>query len=193
MSTIMPAFDRYQQEASIIGRLLVGYGELEFDLCLCIAQGSSDFDTTLKAMFRTRGETQRIDIADALGRRHFAKLKLVDRFSEAVADMRYCLQIRNRFAHCNWHDDANGQLGFVNLEEIAKEHKPALLDGLTIRYLNVSLLAEQEAYFRYVSRCLAFLNFEAQRRHGRIRSHAWTVLKKLQRPPAYICGAADDD
>jgi len=66
MSSIMPAFVRYPEEAAIIGRLLAGYGELEFDLCLCVGHARGDMDMAFKAMFRPRGETQRIDIADPI-------------------------------------------------------------------------------------------------------------------------------
>jgi hypothetical protein len=34
--TILPAFVQFPKEAAIIGRLLAGYGELEFDLCNCL-------------------------------------------------------------------------------------------------------------------------------------------------------------
>ncbi len=65
---VMPAFRKFTLEAAIIGRLLAGYAELEIDLLHCVALAREDFDAVLKAMFRARGETRRIDVADALGR-----------------------------------------------------------------------------------------------------------------------------
>ena len=44
-----------------------GYGDLEFDLCNCIGMCIDDLDMVLKAMFRARGEQQRLQIADAIG------------------------------------------------------------------------------------------------------------------------------
>jgi len=54
---------------AVIGRLLVDYGELEVDLMNCVQVARAfDLNGTLKAMFRVRGETNRIDVADGLGR-----------------------------------------------------------------------------------------------------------------------------
>jgi hypothetical protein len=49
---VMPAFHRFQNEVTIIGRLLARYAELEIDLLNCVSQAREDFDGTLKAMFR---------------------------------------------------------------------------------------------------------------------------------------------
>ncbi len=76
MAHIMPAFDRYPKEAKLIGRILAGYGELEFGLCHCVGQARNDLDMVLKVMFRARGEKQRIETADAIGRSQFYILKL---------------------------------------------------------------------------------------------------------------------
>ncbi len=43
MTTIMPAFDTFLQEGAIVGRLLVGYGELELELCNCVAAARADY------------------------------------------------------------------------------------------------------------------------------------------------------
>ena len=61
--TIMPGFDRFPAEASIIGRLLAGYGELEFELCRCVAAVTIDLDAAIRAMFKDRGEYKRIQTA----------------------------------------------------------------------------------------------------------------------------------
>ena len=186
MAPIMPAFDRYPKEAELIGKILAGYGDLEFALCHCVSQAQNDFDMVLKAMFRARGERQRIKIADAMGHNQFSALKLGGRFSQAITDTHECRKIRNRYAHCNWHDDLTGGLGFVNLEEIAEKSKPAGLTNLTIRHLDVAVLSQQVDYFSYVDDCLTYLNFEAQKRQGRIQNQPWRTPKKIPPPPAYI-------
>jgi hypothetical protein len=71
MSTIMPAFEQYPKEGEIAGRLLAGYGELEFDLCQCLQYAMDERQTAIRVMFRTRGEEQRIQIADALMRQKY--------------------------------------------------------------------------------------------------------------------------
>ena len=58
MPVSMPVFQRFPVEAEIIGRLVVGYGELELDLFNCVVMGISDFDKTAKTMFRHRSETK---------------------------------------------------------------------------------------------------------------------------------------
>ncbi len=88
----------------------------------CVQVVREDFDTVLKTMFRTRGETQRIDIADALGRHYYHSYRLGTQFEMAVGSMRYCLRVRNQYAHCVWWDDHSGNLAFANLEEIATGH-----------------------------------------------------------------------
>jgi hypothetical protein len=67
---ILNPFLKFPDEAAIIGRLSAGYTTLEVGLMSCVQVVRDDFDAILKAMFRVRSETARIDIADALGR-HF--------------------------------------------------------------------------------------------------------------------------
>ena len=80
----MPAFQKFRLEGEIIGRLVVGYGEMELDLCHCIAQGIGDLDMALKAMFRARGETSRIDITEAMGQKVYVSLGIGATFREAI-------------------------------------------------------------------------------------------------------------
>jgi hypothetical protein len=79
-------------------------------------------DAVLKAMFRPRGETSRIDIADALGRHFYRDRGLGTEFEMGVSAVRYSLKIRNQYAHCVWYDDKSGKLAFVNLEEVAGDN-----------------------------------------------------------------------
>jgi hypothetical protein len=184
---IVPEFGTFKQEGVIIGRLVTGYGALESTLSSCIAMGIGDFNVAIKTMFRARGETQRIEIADALGRPAYMDMGLGDMFSEAIADMRFCLKIRNQYAHCQWHDDNSGRICFVDMEDIAKEH--AVLTnflGLTFHYLTPTLLAEQEKYFEYVADCFLFLNYEGRRLAGTISTQIRSRPKKVLRPPLHV-------
>ena len=66
---MFPIHNTFPREMSVIGRLLVHYGELELDLMNWVQVARSfDLNATLKVMFRVRGESNRIDIADGLGR-----------------------------------------------------------------------------------------------------------------------------
>lgn len=187
MATILPSFVRFEAEGQIIGRLLAGYGELELQLCNCVSMVISDLDAVFKAMFRIRGETPRIKIADALGRKPYAAHQLESEFSDAIRAMRYCLKIRNQYAHCQWYDDNTGKLAFVNLEEIAGQDTViSNLLGLTTHHVDSALLTRQELYFIYVSACLDYLNYEGRRKAGKLPSHIFEAPQRMIRPPLYL-------
>ena len=176
--SILAPFLTFHQEASIIGRLLAGYTNLEVGLMHCVQIVRDDFDAVLKAMFRPRGETSRIDIADALGRHFYHDRGLGTEFAMGVGAVRHCLKIRNQYAHCVWHDDTSGKLAFVNLEEIAGGNTRLKdLQSLSIRYVDVSLLMAQEKYFVYADEILAWTNYEGRLRDGKIQ------INTLPKPP----------
>jgi hypothetical protein len=183
--TIMPAFARWSKEGEIIGRLVVGYGEIEFDLALCVRQMLDDMDVAMKVLFRTRGETQRIDIADALVRSKLAPGKFRTLYEETISHVRHCLRIRNQFAHCHWIDRPNG-LHFCDLEEIAKEHAEILdFGGLTHLPIDVPTLQQHEAFFCGVQASVHYLNMETQKQAGRISTHTVPSPPKLVKPPLH--------
>jgi hypothetical protein len=156
-----PLFDSFPNEAALIGHLVAGYGGLEIDLLLCVLEAKRDIDS-VKAMFKTRGETQRLDIADALGRPSFKKFALETEFGMAVGAIRYCLKIRNQYAHSNFWEEKNGKLSFGSLEDIAKSHNPLDIGSITLSSIDEALLREQLAYFEYAEAWLHFLNEEVQ-------------------------------
>jgi hypothetical protein len=98
--TILLPFAKFHQEAAVIGQILAGYANLEIGMLNCVSTVRDDFDTALKVMFRDRGETRRINIADALGRGFYAALGLETEFSVAIGAVRHCLKARNLYAHC---------------------------------------------------------------------------------------------
>jgi hypothetical protein len=187
IETLVPQFETFKEEGAVIGRLLTGYGTMEVSLASCVAMAVGDLDMTIKAMFRARGETQRIDIADAIGRKPYERHKLGTLFAEAIGGMRYCLRIRNQFAHGRWHDPLVGRLCFVDMEEIATKNE-VINDylGLTLRYVTVPLLKQHEEYFLYIENQILYLNYEGRKRAGEFPSHARVNPKKLVRPPLYI-------
>jgi hypothetical protein len=176
---ILAPFLKFHEEAAIIGRLLAGYTNLEVGLMHCVQVVRDDFDAVLKAMFRPRGETSRIDIADALGRHFYHDRGLGTEFEMGVGAVRHCLKIRNQYAHCVWYDDQSGKLAFVNLEEVAGENTRLKdLKSLTTWHVDVSLLMAQEQYFVYADEILARTNHEGRLRDGKLQ------INTLQKPPA---------
>ncbi len=183
---LMPAFHKFAAEASIISRLLAGFAELEILLLHCISQARDDFDATLKAMFRTRGETNRINVADALGRQLYRNEGLEAEFALAISDMRYCLKIRNQYAHCNWYDDNSGRLAFVNVEEIAEKNLHLTgFDELTRYYIDVPTLEAQEQFYTSTIARLEYVNFERRFRTGQLSSQVFAEPPEMKRPPLH--------
>jgi hypothetical protein len=183
----MPAFNKFPGEAEIIGRLLAGYTNLEVGLMNCVQVVRVDFDTVLKAMFRARGETARIDIADAFGRHYYEDLQLGTQFAMAISVVRYCLRIRNQYAHCVWWDDNSGKLAFANLEDVAKGNAFLTdLASLPTYHVDVPLLSEQEAYFVYADRLLSWVNYEGRVRAGTLRSNAIPKPRQLAQPRLHL-------
>jgi len=99
---------------------LAGYSKLEIGLMNCVYMALDDFDAVLKAMFKPRGESLRINEAEKLGRVAYKALDLEADFLAAVEAMRHCLTIRNQYSHWIWWDDNSGMLAFANVEDIAK-------------------------------------------------------------------------
>ena len=185
MPVSMPVFQRFPVEAEIIGRLVVGYGELELDLCNCIAMWNN-FNDSFKIMFSTRSETKRINIAETLGRELYAKLTLGNCFDEAITGMRYCVLVRNQYAHRSFLEN-KGVLAFVNLEEPAKREETVndLNDLLssTVWHVTSTLLTEQERYFVSVRGKIRFLHYEGRLRSRKIKVNPFDPPEKLVQPP----------
>lgn len=184
---ILNAFLKFTDEATLIGRMLAGYADLEIGLMNCVQMVRGDLDTVLKSMFRTRGETQRINVADALGRQYYNRLEIGNDFGMAIGAVRHCLKIRNQYAHCQWWDDLGERLAFANLEKVAKQDTLVEnLGELKANYVDVPLLEKQLAYYEYAEDLLTWVNLEGQKLAGRcsMRSHARP--EQLNKPPLFI-------
>lgn len=164
---VSAAFAAFPNEAAIIGRILAGYTDLELDLLNCVKSATGDFDSVLKAMHRTRGETQRLEVADALGRQIYRGLTLGTEFEMALGAVKYCMRIRNLYAHSVWWTNAQ-MLSFTNLEEIAKLNDAVHdLASAQVYRATVGHLEPQFAYFEYASHLLAWVSNEGNKRMGR--------------------------
>ena len=182
--SIMPIFNSCQEEGRVVGRLLAGYGELEFRLFGCLASAMDDDNTACRVLFRTRGEERKIIVADAFMREKYENIGLLNPYSEAIADLQWCRQLRNQFAHCIWYMPAHRlTLSIVDLEDAAQTKTG---DLKTYRkYIDINLLLEQEKYFIYVNDCLLHLEAEYSLRAGKTASHASLLPKKIERPPKH--------
>jgi len=197
---IVQAFTKFPAEAAIIGRLLAGYGELEFALALCVDRATRKFDPNavpykadarhlgIKALYRLRSESSRLEVADALMRADYVEMGLEDDYAEALGGIRLCLKIRNQYAHCHWADfryrDGYG-LFFTALEDAAETSGsfPFLWNW---RGVSLDLLTDQEAYFSYALQMLKFIWGEFRVRKGMARAHDQPRPSKIPQPRRYI-------
>src|SRR5438552_6004240 len=116
-ASLMPAFTQHPKEAAIIGRMLAGYGELEFLLALCMQDPMGSLS---QATFRNRGEQQRILIADAILHPLYERCDLHDVWLKARSAINTCRTFRNQYSHCHWRDEKDLGLFFTSLEKGAK-------------------------------------------------------------------------
>ena len=184
--TILSAFTRYPDEAALIGRMLAGYADLEIGLMHCAKQVRGDLDLALKTMFNGRGNSQRIDLAVAIAKRPYDELELGHEFDSAIAAMRYCLRIRNLYAHCTWWADTTGELAFANLEDLAKLNVVVNendLHNLTVNHVNVTHLQAQFNYFEYTDDLLMGVLQEGNRKSGKQDIPSVVVPAALATPP----------
>lgn len=184
---ILPAFLEFADEAAIIGRILAGYADLELDLMHCVRSVRGDLDVALKALFRSRGETQRINVADALARQLYHDLGIGPDFETAIGAVRYCLTIRNQYAHCTWWNDNSGKLAFANLEELAKKNILVTdLHRLSTHHVDVPHLEAQIAYYEYTDDMLMWIIQEGNARTGKPAMPGHARPRQLARPPLSI-------
>lgn len=178
----------YPEETTILGRLLGGYGELEFDIAFLLQFAlGDDRDVAFKALFGIRGETARIDLADHLMRRHYEAAGLGEDYAEAIGAMRWCLRIRNQYAHCHWLRNLAYGLCIVLLEDVARAAPEVNLNDIEQKLVPLTLLREQEEFFTYNQAMMGFLNFGYRAVIGTMQSNPVArPIKPYRRPPLFI-------
>ena len=186
--TIMPSFNVAEREGSLIGRLLAGYGELELEMAACaMAANNEDLDMVIKKLFSTRGEYKRIVVGDKLMKQQFEAAKLGKTYTRTIKNMHFCREVRNQYAHCNWHHTASEGLSFIDLERVAKWPRRVIRLTRYRRPLSVELLERQEAYFRYVQKCFWHLAEAYKIKSGAILNNPlWPRPATVARPPKYL-------
>jgi hypothetical protein len=180
---VRPAILDHPSEFALVGKILSCYTDLELTMADCVSVVGLDFDMVFKVLYRMRGESARVTIADALGANAFDKLGLATEFSMGIGYMQRCTQIRNQYAHCVWYADKKGALRFANLEEIATSSKRIEHNKLTMHPVTVELLTEQCNFFDYTSDWLSWLLSQAQIKLGKTPTHPIRKPKQLPKAP----------
>jgi|SRR6185503_6258480 len=175
----------YPEEAEIVGRILGGYPELEFAMLICVYEAREDFDAVFKSLFGVRGETRRVQKAEALGRPNYQKLGLGTEFEMAIGAMRHFLRIRNQYAHAHWLANPTG-LGVVDLEEPLDQG--AKVDGSSqfkFHETNLEILKTQEKFGVNVREMFHWLEVEAMSRRGKLPKNQVPKPKQVAQPLLY--------
>lgn len=179
---INPALRRHPEEAAIVGRIVLAYGELELLVAECLAEFLHSTDGARRVMFRTVGETARIRVADALMRFFYVGHGLEGEYGLAMGAMEECIGLRNQYAHCQWADDIRHPgLFFTNLQDPAKS---ATSFDLWFKHLDVEVLSVQESFVNYTASALQYLKYECRLRTGQIRAHAFPK-PAARKPPLW--------
>jgi hypothetical protein len=181
--TILPAFITCSKEASIIGRLLAGYGELEFVVYECVKAAIGHSSIAVRLMFRVRSEKTRLDLADAILRPICESNSLNTEYQEAMSAADYCRKVRNQYSHCHWLGDKDAGLFFSNIEPSAQKKS----GEITMAFLHIddALLQKQEAYFAQTQVRFFWLSLALQKAAAKQPIPRFSIGKPVQQPPRH--------
>ncbi len=179
---ISSVFDDFPEEANYLARILAGYGELEWEFTMCLGAVLGDNEQALRALFRMRSERYRVEVGDALMRSAYTEAKLTPPYTRAIGQIRWCMTLRNQYAHCHWVRD-KFKLQILNLEDIAKSQESGAKADL--RGVRGVLLKQQAEYFGNTELLLIYLSDEYKKRIGKIESHDHEVPPSLKKPKLF--------
>ena len=180
--SLMPVFDRFPKEGEIIGKLVVGYGELEIDLVECLTPIFGSFTIASRVMYRLRSEGNRFDVGDAVLRPYYEGVGLGAAYANTYSVFARCKKIRNNHAHCLWADKGQN-LFFATLEEIAKTDTGE--GNLTFYHVDIKLLTQQLELFEHCQYQLWHLRHEAAAKKENKTQTQFLMPKELQLPPLH--------
>jgi hypothetical protein len=183
MPHILTAFDRYPDEAAIIGRMMAGYGELEFGMCLCMSEALGSLSVAARVLFRSRGEEHRISTADAILYPWYESFGISKSWEIVRRAISWCKGTRNQYSHCHWRADELNGLFFTHIEKGAKSASGEVI--LEFLHVDVPLLEQQEDYFHFAQQGILFIRDEQRRQAGQLKSHDWKAPEERQPPPRH--------
>jgi hypothetical protein len=183
---IVSAFDNYPKEAALVGRILAEYGELEFELCALLSAVFNNPNVGVRALFRTKGENTRIQVADAFLRPAHITAGLKNEYEAMLGAIRWSKTCRNQYAHAHWTpiNPLGGKgLFFADLDSTAKTSEGDAL--IQLKRIDATLLESQEKYMNYTSEWLWYLESEYRVRVKRLTSHDHVAPRIIEPPPLH--------
>lgn len=182
MATVMPFFDKFPNEAAIVGRLLSGYGELELELAQCVGAATGNVDAAIRALLAKRGAETRIKIAGNLAEALYEAAGLGDDYRATIDDMDCCRSIRNQYAHRYWYPLPEDGLGFIDLEHVAKNAASLWPLSAHRHLIDLNLLERQTELFLNVRLWLWYLAGEYKVRVHAIKGQIYVRQPRLPHP-----------
>ena len=164
------ALRRHPAEASLIGQLVLGYGELERAVAVLLGASIGDRRPAFRMMFSMLGETARIDAANAMMQHKYDQVGLTSEYADAIGAVKFRVKARNQFAHCHWADDVYAGLIFANFRETVKSK-----DSTEHVWLHIDKVITEDLllYFEYTINLLQFLEKEYLVRTGKAAYPPW--------------------
>lgn len=152
---INPAFVKYPEEAKLLGELVLGYGELDILFSIMAGNALKQKFPLLHAVNQVRSETARLDVADAMSKQRFKELGIASEYARCEKAMRYCLKVRNQWAHSQWGDMDPFGLAFTRTDGEVFAMPVKRIEWNSIK---VELLRKQEAFFEHTRLCLLIVD-----------------------------------
>jgi hypothetical protein len=181
-----PMTNYHPEVAASIGRILAGYPQIEYSMVECLDAVCDDYDAVFKCLFRVRGETQRVEIADALGRHLYHEIDLGTEFEMTFGAIRHLLRTRNQYAHAHWLATETG-MSMVDMEELAKSTVYAGGEGkVSLHRVTPKIVQRQEQYGDYVNSLITWLTHEASIKKGKTKVNEFPKPKQVAQPPLYM-------
>lgn len=179
---INPSFDRFPTEARLVGLILSSFGELELSICQAAnaAIQSEDY-AVLKALYRLRTTSSRIDVAVELMQPIYCKFELDAAYSTAVGMVGHCLRIRNQYAHCNWADHYTAGLFFADLQTSARNKH---FDHY-YKHVDPPLLQQQYEFFAISLDWLRYADNLLAQKTGMSLGLVWSKPPESTPPPLH--------
>jgi hypothetical protein len=176
---INPALHRFPNEAAVLGRIVLAFGELEYMLIHCASQALKDDFHFLKAMYRLRSTTSRIQATDVFLRTTYRSYGIEREYSTMLSALKHCQSIRNQYSHCNWGDDHEAGLFFADLEESAEAAVGFVHHW---NHVDLPILEAQEEYFVYTQSWLYWLEYELRVKREEISDNLFPKPPAQDRP-----------
>lgn len=146
---MFPVFNKHPDIPQLAGRLIIYYGELEYDLCMCLAAAlneSAPSENSIRFVFSKRGEKARIDRTRKRIEDAYAQAGIGGELADTLDALDWCRQIRNQYAHTIWSLSTTSP-ALVNLESFAKTASSDEFLELPFVRVDSALLKAQGDYF----------------------------------------------